>query len=204
MKITEIFRSIEGEGSNMGYSTIFVRLFGCNLRCEWCDTTHSYEPLGAYTEMTIDEIYLQVKSLLPSSMITITGGEPFLHNDLSALCDKLLTLNMRIKIESNGTIFRNIDDNIYLCVSPKPPNYTVDQQILSRVNELKFVVDHCLQVDHIAQFKASFYNSVKCVLQPESNKQEFVAKALNLQQQLAEQNIHCAVLPQLHKLLNLP
>lgn len=187
----------------MGYSTAFVRLFGCNLRCEWCDTTHSYEPLGTYSQMSIDEIYNQVK-LPPSSLITITGGEPFLHSDLGVLCDKLLTLNRRIKVESNGTIYQQIPDEIYLCVSPKPPLYTIDHQILSRTQELKFVVDHCLQIDHIVQYNEIFNNSVKCVLQPESNKQEYFDKAFNLQQELIKNSIHCAVLPQLHKLLNLP
>ncbi|GHV05050.1 7-carboxy-7-deazaguanine synthase [Campylobacterota bacterium] len=198
MRVVEIFSSIEGEGNLAGLSTLFIRLFGCNLRCEWCDTTHSYEPLGRYNDQSIAKL-VEIASSHSSSMITITGGEPFMHSELPELCKELLPLKRTIKIETNGTIFLDLPKEIYLCVSPKPPRYTVDPKILQSADEMKFVVDDHLTIKTVIDIN---YKG-KIVLQLESNKNESLDKALELQKELIERGIHSKVLPQLHKLINL-
>ena len=74
MKVVEIFKSIDGEGIRVGYPVTFIRLAGCNLRCNYCDTKYSYED-EKFTEMTPQEIYIQVYKL-GGKRITLTGGDP--------------------------------------------------------------------------------------------------------------------------------
>ena len=72
-----IFKSIQGEGHNVGRNAIFIRLAGCNMmpRCSFCD-----EHFDEYIIMTEEEIFKKVKQLSPSNFIVITGGEPTIQN----------------------------------------------------------------------------------------------------------------------------
>jgi 7-carboxy-7-deazaguanine synthase len=107
LPMVEIFETVEGEGTQAGFPTIFVRLFGCNLRCVWCDTKYSYPPIEAESTMTIDEIVAEVNRY-KSTRICLTGGEPLLYGEhslalieaLVAGVDRLVDLH----IETNGAI----------------------------------------------------------------------------------------------------
>ncbi|MEX1028624.1 MAG: radical SAM protein [Paenibacillaceae bacterium] len=107
LPMVEIFETVEGEGTGAGFPTIFVRLFGCNLRCVWCDTKYSYPPIEAESTMTIDEIVAQVNQY-KSTRICLTGGEPLLYGEhslalieaLVAGVDRLVDLH----VETNGAI----------------------------------------------------------------------------------------------------
>ncbi|MDB5054900.1 MAG: radical protein [Bacilli bacterium] len=104
--MVEIFETIEGEGTRAGFPTIFVRLFGCNLRCSWCDTKYSYPPEQAGQMMTIDEIVQEVRKY-KSRYICLTGGEPLLYGAHSfALIEALLEIEslLDLHIETNGAI----------------------------------------------------------------------------------------------------
>jgi 7-carboxy-7-deazaguanine synthase len=104
--MVEIFETVEGEGTRAGFPTIFVRLFGCNLRCSWCDTKYSYPPEQAGDVMTISEIILEVQKF-SSRYICLTGGEPLLYGSHSlALIQALLEIESLedIHIETNGAI----------------------------------------------------------------------------------------------------
>lgn len=104
--MVEIFETIEGEGTRAGYPTIFVRLFGCNLRCSWCDTPYSYPPEKAGQVLTIGKIVEQVESY-GATHLCLTGGEPLLYGDHSlALLSALDSLDQLedIHVETNGAI----------------------------------------------------------------------------------------------------
>ena len=103
MKIVEIFKSIEGEGSRAGLPTTFIRLHGCNLNCSYCDSKYACNG-DDYTELSIDDIIIKVKELGLHN-ITITGGEPLLHSEISKLIKKLIDeLSCFINVETNGSI----------------------------------------------------------------------------------------------------
>ncbi|MBM7563675.1 7-carboxy-7-deazaguanine synthase QueE [Paenibacillus sacheonensis] len=107
LPMVEIFETVEGEGTRAGFPTVFVRLFGCNLRCVWCDTKYSYPPAEAANTMTIDEIVAQVESQYKAEHICMTGGEPLLYGSRSAALLKELCGIERIKdvhVETNGAI----------------------------------------------------------------------------------------------------
>lgn len=104
--MVEIFETVEGEGTRAGFPTIFVRLYGCNLRCSWCDTKYSYPPEQAGNIMTISEIVNEVKQY-SSRYICLTGGEPLLYGEHSlALIQALLEIDtlLDIHVETNGAI----------------------------------------------------------------------------------------------------
>ena len=106
LKVNEIFVSIEGEGLNSGLPTIFVRLFGCNLSCSYCDT--QYACVGnEYRKYSIDDIakYCElIRKFKSVSTITLTGGEPLLDPNAITLIKKLDELGFLINIETNGSI----------------------------------------------------------------------------------------------------
>lgn len=105
MKIIEIFDSIDGEGIRIGQPATFIRLAGCNLRCSYCDTVYSLfgeETPCEYTEMTIDEIISKVNTSY--KRITLTGGEPLIHDESRQLVNRLTEMGCEVNIETNGAV----------------------------------------------------------------------------------------------------
>jgi organic radical activating enzyme len=102
MQVKEIFASLQGEGPDVGTPAVFVRLAGCNLCCDWCDTDHQTNA----AEMTEEEIVFQVcKISPPNNFVVITGGEPFLQ-PLNKLLAFLLNRGFRVQLETNGTLWQ--------------------------------------------------------------------------------------------------
>lgn len=106
LPMVEIFQTVEGEGLKTGFPTTFVRLYNCNLRCTWCDTTYSYAPHPPEFFATIEDIVDQVKAF-QNPVICLTGGEPLMHGPKSlALIQALAEVEEieDIHIETNGAI----------------------------------------------------------------------------------------------------
>jgi 7-carboxy-7-deazaguanine synthase len=100
MQITEIFRSIQGESSFAGLPCIFVRLTGCNLRCDWCDSEYTFT--GGW-RMTLDDVMVEVERFAPVKLVEITGGEPMLQErDVVPLMERLLAAGYRVLLETSG------------------------------------------------------------------------------------------------------
>lgn len=105
MKVVEIFDSIDGEGLRTGQTATFIRLAGCNLRCSYCDTLYALfdesEPCE-YTEMTVDEVLGKVN--MSFERVTLTGGEPLLHEESVELVNRLTENGVEVNIETNGAV----------------------------------------------------------------------------------------------------
>jgi len=102
--VSEIFYSIQGEGPNAGKPAVFLRLAGCNLKCEWCDTKYAITSTrtSAITSYSAEQILKKIKSY-PCKHLVITGGEPLLQQDgLIELLKKLK--GYYVEIETNGSI----------------------------------------------------------------------------------------------------
>lgn len=125
MKVVEIFNSIEGEGLRAGLPCTFIRLYGCNLSCSYCDTRYACEN-NEYMVMSVEEIVNCVKQWT-CDRITITGGEPLIHPGIEQLITELCNRRYEVNIETNGSVPRP-----YLGV-PKcsRPMYTVDYKSIS-------------------------------------------------------------------------
>lgn len=106
MKVCEIFKSIEGEGLRMGQTAVFVRLHGCNLRCAYCDSMYAVEGTD-YRQMNVDEVVAAVNAYRSESgvkCVTLTGGEPLIHEGVGELLEGLAREGFEVNVETNGTV----------------------------------------------------------------------------------------------------
>lgn len=100
MQITEIYRSIQGESSFAGMPCIFVRLTGCNLRCDWCDSEYTFT---GGKRMSLEDVLAEVARLAPVRLVEITGGEPLLQErEVVPLMERLLAAGYRVLLETSG------------------------------------------------------------------------------------------------------
>jgi 7-carboxy-7-deazaguanine synthase len=120
MKVSEIFRSLQGEGTHQGRPCLFIRLAGCNLHCRWCDTAYAQ---NGGIEMSVNAILEQTRNL-NASCVCITGGEPLLQVDqLEQLLIPLSRERDTIDIETNGTIdFSRVQPFASVCMDIKCPS----------------------------------------------------------------------------------
>src|ERR1700737_5061047 len=112
MVITEIFKSIQGEGTRAGLPCIFVRLTGCNLRCTWCDTAYAFH---GGKRMSVEEVLARVDELaghleMPGSqasvpLVELTGGEPLLQEEIYPLAEKLRAAKNALLVGTVGGAF---------------------------------------------------------------------------------------------------
>lgn len=166
LALAEVFYSIQGEGTWTGTPAVFVRLAGCNLACDFCDTDYSTKAI-----VSIDEIVSRVRDAggdCPT--VILTGGEPLAQTQTPALIEALRADGRRVHIESNGTIFAPLPDDVWLCVSPKE---RVEPRMAARADEAKLIVDARVPEEHLELFAQP-----TILLQPEGNKPENVALAL--------------------------
>lgn len=206
-QVTELEPTIEGEGLWVGLPVVILRLFGCNLRCPWCDSERSYSDISTAKPYTLEQLIKKIEAT-KIKRVAITGGEPFLTPDLPHLTKTLDSLGYIMKIETNGTKFLEEFEkskNINIVCSPKPNDYKTDTRLLSLADELKFVVDDTLTLDILLEerFK-DLYKNIPLILQPESNKPEMIKKAIGFGQDLLEIGLEARVIPQVHKFMNIP
>ncbi len=99
-KIAEIFESFQGEGIYLGAKQVFVRFFGCNLSCSFCDT-----PLKHFKEYSIDELKGEVLKFTDYHSLCLTGGEPLCQADfLRDFLEGIRDANIKVYLETNGTL----------------------------------------------------------------------------------------------------
>lgn len=150
MLITEIFKSIQGEGTRAGLPCIFVRLTGCNLRCTWCDTAYAFH---GGTRYSLDDIQAEVAALAGSgrartNLIEITGGEPLLQPETPALADGLLAQSYTVMIETSGErhvgslareVIKIVD--VKCPDSGEPDRFNLaNLELVDQKDEIKFVI----------------------------------------------------------------
>jgi len=137
----EIFLSIEGEGRLIGRREIFIRCYGCNMRCKWCDSPHGVDE-GEWMDMTPQEITDYIENI-PCKTIALTGGEPMVqqYNGLTELCESLRAAEYYIHLYTNGTIWDNWLFSIvnYISMDMKPPSSGMrsDLTLLKKIGKFK-------------------------------------------------------------------
>lgn len=153
MKVVELFNSIDGEGRRAGELATFIRLFGCNISCVYCDSQYSCvaEEQGKlpFTEMSITQIVDKCKQL-GSKNITLTGGEPLIHEDVKYLIMALSEEGFDVNIETNGAVDLasyykegNLNNNEIVNI-PKYKNvwYTIDYKCPASGMEDKMILSN--------------------------------------------------------------
>ena len=121
MKISEIFYSLQGEGSLLGVPSVFIRTSGCNLRCTWCDTPYtSWNPTGE--DLSLQQICARVAAF-KASYVVVTGGEPMIAPGIVELTQLLRQAGTHITIETAGTVYAAVACDL-MSISPKLANST--------------------------------------------------------------------------------
>lgn len=150
LKLTEIFLSLQGEARGVGLATVFVRLTGCPLRCQYCDTAYAFYG-GQWAG--IDDIVEQVRNYGVSN-VCVTGGEPLAQKRCVQLLDKLLDAGLNVSLETSGAIdISPVNPRVSRVVDIKTPdsgecaqNLWANLDQLTPNDQLKFVI--CSEADY--------------------------------------------------------
>ena len=144
LRITEVFHSLQGESRTAGFPTVFVRLTGCPLRCQYCDTAYAFDG-GEITGL--DDIKAQIDSY-DCEYVTITGGEPLAQPNCLPLMKSLCDTNYQVSIETSGAMpIENIDKRVSVVLDLKTPgslecdkNKVENIKFLKQADQVKFVI----------------------------------------------------------------
>ncbi len=215
MFFSELFHSIQGEGSLAGTESVFVRTSGCNLRCWFCDTRYtSWEPEGEHRpwEEVADEVLA-----IDCEHVVVTGGEPLLQSEVQPLVARLREAGRHVTIETAGTVFLDVPADL-MSISPKLENSTPDDADWREKHErlrdnpetirrllslgpyqLKFVIDAPADLDDVEQWLTRFpaIERDRVWLMPQATAAEMITERRDWLAEAAEQRgLH--VSPRLH------
>jgi 7-carboxy-7-deazaguanine synthase len=150
LKITEIFYSLQGEADSVGHPTVFVRLTGCPLRCQYCDTAYAFHG-GEW--MTLDGVLGRVAEFAPR-FVCVTGGEPLAQKNCLPLLAGLCDARYRVSLETSGAMpLGGVDPRVIRVVDVKTPgsgeerrNRYEELALLRAEEQVKFVI--CDRTDY--------------------------------------------------------
>ena len=118
LKISEIFYSLQGEADTAGVPTVFVRLTGCPLRCQYCDTEYAFHG-GEWWD--IEAVVARVREL-GGRYVCVTGGEPLAQKSCLLLLTQLCDAGWRVSLETSGAMpLEGIDERVVRVVDVKTP-----------------------------------------------------------------------------------
>ncbi len=124
LRVSEIFRSIQGEGPSAGTPAHFVRLQGCDVGCHWCDSKYTWEA-EAGERAPLGEVLDRARALGAAPLLVVTGGEPLQHEGLAELLDAALERWPRVEVETSGIAAPPVShERLFYNVSPKLPAVT--------------------------------------------------------------------------------
>ena len=169
LKVHEIFYSLQGETTTSGFTSVFIRLAGCNLNCIWCDTPQA--KTGG-TDMTIDEIMAKVESYEPFNHITLTGGEPLIQEEAMELMDRLTDNGYEVQVETNGSVlFDSMPRGVRIIADVKTPSsgeegsFKIENiKFLKKYDEVKFVIGIMEDYQFAKDFIKAHLAGVECVI----------------------------------------
>ena len=173
IKVSEIFTSFQGEGPYIGSPATFLRLYGCNLNCQWCDTD-----ISTYEMLSVDdvaEILMTQMEFNNINLLVITGGEPTLQMEEIKRLIKELPDDIKIQLETNGSIFEYLPEIEYV-ISPKEDKEKVFENYYKYENVFfKFVITSKEDIDEVISIKNKYGYDKTIWLQGEFSKDALMA-----------------------------
>ena len=151
LRITEIFHSLQGESKTVGIPTVFVRLTGCPLRCQYCDTAYAFD--GGEL-MELDDIK-KVLEEVACDYVTVTGGEPLAQPNCLSLLEQLCDCGYNVSLETSGAMpIESVDKRVSIVMDLKTPasaeadkNRYENIAFLKPSDQVKFVI--CDEKDYL-------------------------------------------------------
>lgn len=204
LRISEIFYSLQGEARTVGRPTIFIRLTGCPLRCQYCDTAYAFSGGVIYS---VEDIIQELKQY-KTRYITVTGGEPLAQPDCIALLNSLCELDYDVSLETSGAMdISAVDSRVVKVLDLKTPgslemgkNMESNIDFLNAHDQVKFVIcnreDYLWSCKKVDEFKLG--EKVSDILFSPSNE-ELEAKVLA--EWILEDQLDVRMQVQLHKYL---
>lgn len=150
VRISEIFHSLQGESRTVGFPTAFIRLTGCPLRCQYCDTTYAFSGGELLSIATI----LEQIAPFQSRFVTVTGGEPLAQPECLPLLTALCDAGYQVSLETSGAMnIAGVDPRVSVVMDLKTPdsgeahrNLYSNIELLKPVDQVKFVI--CSRQDY--------------------------------------------------------
>jgi 7-carboxy-7-deazaguanine synthase len=203
LKITEIFFSLQGEALTVGIPTTFVRLTGCPLRCQYCDTEYAFSG-GEW--MSFDDILQQVAAN-QTRYVTVTGGEPLAQKScidlLTLLCDE----GFKVSLETSGALdVSAVDTRVVKVMDIKTPgsgeearNRLQNIDFLSKQDQIKFVICDERDYEWSRDLVAKYRLNERCEVLFSPSYQQL--EAIDLADWILRDALPVRMQMQLHKLL---
>ena len=189
-KVSEIFYSVQGEGRHTGMPAVFLRLAGCSMGCDFCDTKYAFAP---GTQLNSLQILVELAKY-PCKTVVVTGGEPT-EQDLPGLIAVLKSAGHTVHIETNGAHDCDVSNADFICVSPKK---TVSENMLKKADVIKLVIGPNTPLQDVEKYYNYENDKTTLYLQPLDNLQENI----DLCVKLVKQHPSARLSVQLHKLIN--
>jgi 7-carboxy-7-deazaguanine synthase len=165
LRITEIFRSLQGESSYIGLPSTFIRLTGCPLRCVYCDTSYAF---SGGQRFTLDYI-LETVQTLGAPYVCVTGGEPLAQPGVYALMNRLCDFGYSVSLETSGAFsLERVDHRVKCVMDLKTPGSQEDSKnllenipLLKETDEVKFVIMNRLDYEWSKAIIEQYLNHLK-------------------------------------------
>lgn len=198
LSIHETFQeTIQGEGYWLGTPCDFIRLYGCPVRCSWCDTGYADGGSNiAVKKVEITDLVAELKS----DRIVISGGEPFFQPNLKLLTEAILKTGRQVSIETSGSCWQKLSSRVWITLSPKEhinPNFPVISEFWQRADEVKIVISDGQEPSFYQQY---LRENCPLFFQPEWSDRD---RTIPLTLKLLRAFPHARLSPQLHKYLHI-
>ncbi|MCF7916717.1 MAG: 7-carboxy-7-deazaguanine synthase QueE [Candidatus Omnitrophica bacterium] len=217
-KINEIFKSDQGEGLWQGRSQVFVRFFGCNLKCQFCDTKQN-----DYKLMPIKEVIKTIDGFKDFHSISLTGGEPLLQVDfIQELIQHLKRKGQTIYLETNRTLYQDLAKVVdYLDMismdfkfpsSTGQPSFWQEHENFIKIAEnnnlfVKAVIGKNTTIEDLdmaIEIIKKNRPDLCLILQPENPHEHILAdKLITFKKRCTDQAVSVKIVSQLHKKLGI-
>ena len=201
LNITEIFYSLQGEAKEVGIPTVFVRLTGCPLRCNYCDTAYAFK---GNNPLSIESIMEQVAKY-NTHYVCVTGGEPMAQRNCLILLDTLIKAGYKTSMETSGSIdISPVNKKVSVVMDLKTPSSTEQSQnryeniaLLESKDQLKFVIASRSDFDWCCSILESYDVLSDVLFSPVYEN----LKPVDLADWILEKQLNVRLQVQLHKLL---
>ena len=201
LNITEIFYSLQGEAKEVGIPTVFVRLTGCPLRCNYCDTAYAFK---GNNPLSIASIMEQVEKY-NTHYVCVTGGEPMAQRNCLILLDTLIEAGYKVSMETSGSIdISPVNKKVSVVMDLKTPSSTEQSQnryenitLLESKDQLKFVIASRSDFDWCCDILQNYSVDSEVLFSPVYES----LKPVDLADWILEKQLNVRLQVQLHKIL---